>query len=89
MSIPFPEDPDVAIAKFIKASISALRDGDHGHPVSMTPEEWNNVLQEIVEGFDSYVEAQDRLIDPSNPEYATKLARSFQLLADNFTHLWY
>uniref|UniRef100_A0A6M3L9K3 Uncharacterized protein n=1 Tax=viral metagenome TaxID=1070528 RepID=A0A6M3L9K3_9ZZZZ len=57
---------DYYLVSIILPMLKELKTNQHGHPCEVTEEEWNNILSEIIEGF----EAADRVL---KDEYLDKI----------------
>ena len=88
---------DCYIADILKGGITDLRDKHSGYPTNLEPDEWDDILDTMIEGFD-YYDKEDKLMDsePYNdevymkeePKLRKKLDKSLKLFAKHFQSLW-
>lgn len=86
MKIEFPDDYkynlDAQIAHLIVRGIPTLR--GQGFPGGLSEKEWNDILDEIEEGFQDYL---DHKYDW--PFDSTKIDKAMELLNEWFAALWW
>jgi len=75
------------LATVIAGSVDELRRIQYGYPGSITPEEWDVVLEKIARGFRGSVEIEGQLQDDS-PHAREQLDEAFDLLKQWFFDLW-
>lgn len=75
---------DNTFAQILAQGVRRLREMDHGHPVTTTPEGWHAILDEMADGFQRYADADACGVDA---DYEL-LNRSLDLLREWFPHLW-
>lgn len=75
-------------AKLFVDTLTVFRDYQHGYPNGLTPESWRAILDEMIEGFQYFLDhdfSYDREIEE---EVDKKLKRSFKLMSKYFRNLW-
>ena len=77
---------DLTLAMELYTYLRAFKDIKPGHPACLTEEEWDNILDEMVEGFADYIRRKDEI--DFNAEYP-KLNRSLNLLKEYWQALWW
>lgn len=86
MEIEFPDsyeyNLDMRIAHVIVAGIPELR--GKGYPASLTPEEWDQILTDIEEGFKEYRDMFNQMSFDTS-----KFNRAMNLLNEWFPSLWW
>ncbi len=71
---------DLTICKFIHPRLVAFRERLGSHPGVLTMEEWEHILDDMIDGF-----------DPESFEFSSennKVVEAFSLLAEWHGHLW-
>ena len=68
---------DTFLARFLANAVDEFRENQHGHPGTLTPDEWDAILAEMVEGFRAY--------DDCDKERPT---RALELLTEWWCALW-
>ena len=76
---------DDTLAQVIAQGVRLLRERQVAFPPTLTPDEWDAVLDEMAEGFEAW--HQTRHVR-RNDEALPKLNRSLDLLREWFPHLW-
>lgn len=77
---------DLTLAMELYTYLRAFKDIKPGHPACLTKEEWDNILDEMIEGFADYIRRKDEI--NFNAEYP-KLNRSLNLLKEYWQALWW
>lgn len=77
---------DYTILKFVYPRLKAFRDKDCSYPGALTPEQWIDILDEILKGFEIVIEDEDY---PCDKEKIEQVEISMDLFRDFFFHLWY
>lgn len=78
---------DWALALIIYSHLRAFKDNTIGFPAYMnSPEEWDKVLDEMIDGFAYYIQHHD---DEEWKEADKKLKRSLSLIAEYYRDLWW
>lgn len=82
---------DCTIAKFIAPRLKAFKEvsADEGdHPGSLTEKEWQDILSQMIEGFEIY---PDHFNWPSDKQEENwkKVDKAMSLFHKYFFHLWY
>ena len=80
-------DLDRVFLTWIYPRLKMFREVNNCHPAKMTMEEWNKILDEMIEGFgcslkDNHATADDSVI-------SEKLQKSLKLFAEYFNDLWW
>lgn len=75
---------DTYLAGVIAGGVQELRDREIGHPGTLTADEWNRILDEIVAGFRQYHAAD---ASGHDPDYDA-VDHSLGLLREWWPHLW-
>ena len=80
-------DLDSVFLAWIYPRLKMFREVNNCHPAKMTMEEWNKILDEMIEGFecslkDNHVTADDSVI-------REKLQKALKLFAEYFNALWW
>lgn len=81
-------DFDGHLAQIIAGGIREFREENIGHPMDLTPEEWDAILAEIQEGFEIYVAEGGWPVGEGEEENTRKVKRAIKLLRKWFPHLW-
>ena len=76
---------DYTIARFILPRLKAFKESTGGYPYGMTNDEWHNILDRMIEGFELIVKDDIEV----NEEEEKKKVEALDLLRDNFFSLWY
>lgn len=81
---------DCTIAKFIAPRLKvfkeqAARIGDH--PVNITSEKWQEILSQMIEGFELYPDHFNWTSDDSNENWK-KVYKALELFKNWFMNLW-
>lgn len=82
---------DSYLAKVISKGCKQLAKEKHGYPSDLTPEKWEEILNEISKNFEEYIkiiELEEGYETISQEEFSKKLDKMFDLLKNNFGHLW-
>lgn len=75
-------DLDDTIIKFLVPRLKVFREiHDNSAPKDLTVNQWNAILDEMIEGFEDYVHSDDML-----PE---KYSRALELFKEHFEDLWF
>lgn len=72
---------DTTIAKFIYPRLEVLKEMKVSHPANLTPEEWDNILQKMINTFKNYCEEDIVFGDEEVKE-------GLELFSKYFTSLW-
>lgn len=73
---------DVTIAKFILPRLKRFKEISNGIPIGLTQEEWNKILDEIIEGFE--IISKDNMTINSEKEQ-----RALKLFSEHYFSLWW
>ena len=78
---------DYYLAEVIAGGLKLLRENHGGHPLGLTDEKWNSILDEIIEGFEARnnCESYEEFL---SIEADKKLNKSLELFAKYFQDLW-
>jgi len=78
---------DCYLAEVIAGGLKLLRKNHGGHPLRLTDEKWNSILDEIIEGFEARnnCESYEEFL---SIEVDKKLNKSLELFAKYFQNLW-
>jgi hypothetical protein len=80
---------DTYLARVIRDSIGQLQDASHGHPASLTADEWDEVLTDIRDGMQAHLDIEQ---DPGQFDkravLVAKRDHAFFLLRNHFDSLW-
>lgn len=74
--------------------LTELRDNKHTHPCDMTPEEWDEILNEIIAGFQATIDMEELIyVDRTrhDAEYEPLLAifnHGMDLMKEHYFSLW-
>jgi hypothetical protein len=75
---------NTTIATFILPRLKAFRKGSHGYPYALkNVEAWNKILDQMIEGFEQYVQDDINKIDYE------KTNKALDLFSEWFNALWY
>ena len=75
---------NLTLAMELYTYLRAFKDIKPGHPACCTEEEWDNILDEMIEGFADYIRQRDEF----EPKMA-KLNRSLNLMKEWWEALWW
>lgn len=76
-----------ALVLTIYSHLKAFREYNNGYPIGMNEEDFNAMLDEMIEGFAFYIKTPYCSEDFKEAE--KKLKKSMKMLADNFEELWW
>ena len=76
---------DSTIAKFILPRLKVLKDVKAGYPAHLTMENWDNILQKMIDAFAIYSNDCCR----PNDEEEDKINEGLDLFREYFRHLWW
>ena len=77
---------DRTLAMELYSYLRAFKDIKPGHPVCTTKEEWDDILDEMIDGFADYIKRKDEI--DLNAEHP-KLDKSLDLLKKWWEALWW
>ena len=82
---------DNTIARFIIPRLEAFIEDNAGYPGNMTPEQWNNILNQILEAFKLYIDedAVFNLTQEEREKRDKKIGKGLKLFAKHFGRLWW
>ena len=76
---------DIYLAVIISDGIKYLRKNTRAHPVNLSEEEWEEILEKIEIGFKIYVSSLDCSFTPREEE---RIKESLELFIKYFSALW-
>jgi hypothetical protein len=80
---------DCTIIKFILPRLAYLRDTTSGYPNNLDSyEEWIDILNEILDGFESYLIIMEGEVSASKDIGQNKFKKAFELFTKYFCNLW-
>lgn len=71
----------ITISKFILPRLKRLKEIQHGHPVDLSENEWNKILDKMINSF------KEILKDEINQDYH-KIKKGLKLFSKYFLNLW-
>lgn len=74
---------DVTFAKFLVPRLKRFKELNNGIPNGLNEQEWNNILDEMIEGFEGII--TDDLINPRNE----KADKALKLFTEHYFSLWW
>ena len=78
---------DLTLAMELYTYLRAFKDNKHGHPACFEKmEEWDAILDEMIEGFADYIRRKDEITFHPNNE---KLENSLRLMGEWWEALWW
>lgn len=78
---------NLTLAMELYTYLRAFKDNTHGHPACLeSMEEWDKILDEMIEGFADYIKRRDEL--DFNADYP-KLRHSLNLMKEWWDALWW
>lgn len=80
---------DRTIAKFIYPRLKAFADKTIGTPPSLSKEEWQSILQKMLDAFDIIVDDDKYFAYAPSNEEDNIIAIGLDLFAKWFCHLWF
>lgn len=86
-------DFDSYLSAIIQEGVTKLKKDHSGVPMKLgdTPEKWDEILQEIIDGFEAYRKASENHYHPSEGEGKAlykKFYRAMDLFEEYFGSLW-
>jgi hypothetical protein len=78
---------DNYLLRILPPMLYQLKKETHGYPAHLTAEQWDEILDKMIEGFESYRMAEDRDSVIDSKEHK-KLTKSLELLKKHFLNLW-
>lgn len=82
---------DNTIARFIIPRLEVFIEDNAGYPGNMTPEQWDNILNQILEAFKLYIDEDDvfNLTQEERNKRDKKIGKGLKLFAKHFSGLWW
>jgi hypothetical protein len=80
-------DLDSVFLGWIYPRLKMFREVNNCHPAKMTEDEWNSILDEMIDGFECSLKDGYRTAEDS--EISEKLQKSLKLFAEYFNGLWW
>lgn len=80
---------DNTIARFIIPRLEVFIEDSMGYPANMTPEQWNGILNQILETFKLIVKDDCGLGREKIIERDKKISKGLKLFAKHFNGLWW
>lgn len=77
---------DVSMAKWITPRLKYFKENLHGYPPDVTPEQWDEILEEMYIGFK--VSSRRYEDFPTTAEKAEKIKRALELFHKYYFDLW-
>ena len=74
---------DSTLAPIVLPMLKQLKSTQHGHPASMSEEEWDNILDEMIFAFENKL--KDSFLPDDNSE---RMTNGFRLFGKYFENLW-
>ena len=74
---------DSTLAHVVLPMLKQLKSTQHGHPASMSEEEWDNILDEMIFAFENKL--KDSFLPDDNSE---RMTNGFRLFGKYFENLW-
>ena len=74
---------DSTLAHVVLPMLKQLKSTQHGHPASMSEEEWDNILDEMIFAFENKL--KDSFLPDANSE---RMTNGFLLFGKHFENLW-
>ena len=74
---------DSTLAHVVLPMLKQLKSTQHGHPASMSEEEWDNILDEMIFAFENKL--KDSFLPDANSE---RMTNGFRLFGKYFENLW-
>jgi len=78
---------DYSLAKLILPRLKRFQEIRGGHPAEMTDQEWNDILKEMIGGFE-FLASDDRWACPENDIRYQKAQAAIELFSKYYLHLW-
>ena len=78
---------DHSLAKIIAPRLRRFRELNNGHPGTMSEEEWEECLDEMVWAFEYIADEGGNYVE--NTAQLERAERGLQLFAEHFSHLWW
>lgn len=79
---------DTTFAMYIYSHLCYFRDNcNYGHPGNLSEEQWNNILNKMIEGFRLLITREENDIPSKTKE--KKIKYGIRLFAKYFSALWY
>ena len=84
---------DQSIAKFVLPRLKRFKEINNGFPCHLKSEEWNNILDQIIDGFECVIKREDWELKPSDTdswhEINKRAENGLKLFAEHFRELWW
>lgn len=81
---------DTTIAQFMYTRLMMFKECKNGHPCNMTGEEWDALLQEMIDGFGGYLIYEASFDNEDKWEIVRdNCTKSFELLSKHWRELWW
>lgn len=77
---------DITFCQWIVPRLELFIKHDNGHPTQYTPDEWNNILDKMIEGFKTNTD-RDEFSDVKDAD--KKLKEAHRLFSKNYLSLWW
>jgi hypothetical protein len=75
---------DCTLAMIIHPMLVQLKATQHGHPASLTEQEWNEILDEMIWAFGH----KSKEMDAGDNETQERLTNAFMLFGKYYENLW-
>lgn len=78
---------NLTLAMELYTYFRAFKDVKPGHPVCLTKEEWDDILDKIIDGFANYIKHRDDTTP--NKDVHERLCRSLNLMKEWWEAFWW
>lgn len=79
---------DVTFCCWVVPRLRRFKDVNFGYPAMLTMEQWNEILDQMIDGFTIVVEEQGWPIGPSGDTRHDRVDRAFELFGEWAGALW-
>ena len=78
---------DHYLLSWLPEALIQLKNSSHTHPASLTPQQWDTILREMIEGL-LYYRRYEEVNMVTTPQVEHGLEQTFALIGKWFGHLW-